>query len=110
MDYKKTKTNPEAVTRNVTTFDELTGNLYETIAALSKRSNQISAALKEEIHSKISEFSTSSAYSGDSLDEVHENREQIEIAKYYEQLPKPTLIAIQEMLDGELCFKRPVNE
>lgn len=106
MDYKKIKASSEAITRDVTTFDELTGNLYETITVLSKRSNQVSIALRQELLQKISEFSAAS-YNADSMDEIFENREQIEIARFYEQLPKPTLIAIQEMLEGNLGFKRP---
>jgi len=92
MDYKKVKTEKEAVTRTLREFDEVTGNIYESVAILSKRANQIGKELKEELNRKIEEFATT----GDNLEEVFENREQIEIAKFYEQLPKPTLLAIQE--------------
>ncbi|MBZ0244010.1 MAG: DNA-directed RNA polymerase subunit omega, partial [Bacteroidales bacterium] len=92
MDFKKIKTETTAVTRQKDQFYEGTGNIYETVAILSKRANQISADLKEELNNKIAEFATSS----DNLEEVFENREQIEIAKFYERLPKTTLIAVHE--------------
>ena len=95
MDVKKFRTTTSIVTRNIANFDEQTGNIYETIAMLSKRSNQISTDLKKELHRKIDEFASVS----DSMEEIFENREQIEIVKYYEQLPKPVLIAIQEYLN-----------
>jgi DNA-directed RNA polymerase subunit K/omega len=85
---------------------EPTGNMYESVAILSKRANQISAELKEELNSKISEF----AVPNDNLEEVFENREQIEIAKYYEHLPKPTLIAIQEFLKDGIHHRNPLKE
>ena len=105
MDYKKIKTGQDAVTRDLTNFDRETGNIYETVVNLSKRANQISSALRQELVNKISEFSAQSA-AGDGIDEIYENREQIEIARYYEQIPKPTLLATQELLDGTLAFKR----
>jgi hypothetical protein len=94
MDYKKVKTDVFAVTRN------------ETVAVLSKRANQIGLEIKEELNQKISEFATTT----DNLEEVFENREQIEIAKYYEHLPKPTLISIHEYLNGEVYFRNPNKE
>ncbi len=103
MDYKKIKTEPTAVTRRVRDFDATTGNIYETVSILSKRANQISLEIKEEIDSKIADFSTPS----DSLEEVFENREQIEIARFYEQLPKPTLLAVQEFLNGHIYYHNP---
>lgn len=109
MDYKKIKASHEAITRDLTEFDKQTGNIYETVVNLSIRANQISSALRQELVNKISEFSSQSA-TAEGIDEIYENREQIEIARYYEQLPKPTLIATQELLDGDLCFKRPVKE
>ena len=86
MDIKKIKTDTVAVTRNIEDFTRGTNNVYETVSILSKRSNQISLEMKEELTQKISEFATST----DNLEEVFENREQIEVAKYYENLPKPT--------------------
>jgi DNA-directed RNA polymerase subunit K/omega len=103
MDYKKVKTDTEAVTRRMSDFDAPTGNIYETVAILSKRANQISLEMKEELNQKILEFASST----DNLEEIFENREQIEIARFYERLPKPTLIAIQEFLDNKIYFRNP---
>lgn len=106
MDYKKIKTDVHAITRNIEDFTIGTHNIYETVAVISKRSNQVGLEMKEELNQKISEFATSN----DNLEEVFENREQIEIAKYYEHLPKPTLIAIQEYLNSEIYFRNPHKE
>jgi DNA-directed RNA polymerase subunit K/omega len=106
MDYKKIKTDTVAVTRNIEDFTKGTNNVYETVSILSKRANQISLEMKEELNQKISEFATST----DNLEEVFENREQIEIAKYYEHLPKPTLISIHEYLKDEIYFRNPHKE
>jgi len=103
MDYKKVKTDLVSVTRNIEDFTEGTSNVYETVSVISKRANQISSEMKEELNQKISEFATTT----DNLEEVFENREQIEIAKYYEHLPKSTLIAIHEYLNNEIYFRRP---
>ncbi len=106
MDYKKVKTEKEAITRTLREFDESTGNIYESVAILSKRANQIGKDLKEELNRKIEEFATTN----DNLEEIFENREQIEIAKFYEQLPKPTLLAIKEFLDDEIYYRNPEKE
>lgn len=106
MDYKRVKSESLAVTRNIHELMEPTSNIYETVAILSKRANQISAELKEELTSKISEF----AVPNDNLEEVFENREQIEIARYYENLPKPTLIAINEFLKEQIHYRNPLRE
>jgi len=106
MDYKKVKTDVYAVTRNIEDFTIGTNNVYETVAVLSKRANQIGLEMKEELNQKISEFATTT----DNLEEVFENREQIEIAKYYEHLPKPTLISIHEYLNSEVYFRNPHKE
>jgi hypothetical protein len=106
MDYKKVKTDVVAVTRNIEDFTIGTNNVYETVAVLSKRANQIGLEIKEELNQKLSEFATSN----DNLEEVFENREQIEIAKYYEHLPKPTLISIHEYLNSEVYFRNPHKE
>ncbi len=106
MDYKKIKTDNLAVTRNIEDFTKGTGNLYESVAILSKRANQISLEIKEELNQKISEFATTT----DNLEEVFENREQIEIAKYYEHLPKPSLISIHEFVNDEIYFRNPHKE
>ncbi len=106
MDYKRVKTETTAVTRQKNDFYEQTGNIYETVVILSKRSNQIAAEIKQELDQKISEF----ASVNDNLEEVFENHEQIEIAKFYERLPKPTLLAIHEYLNGEIYFRNPHKE
>ncbi|HAG15142.1 MAG TPA: RNA polymerase Rpb6 [Bacteroidales bacterium] len=106
MDYKKIKTDTEAVTRKLKDFDVETGNIYETVAIISQRANQISKDIKEELNRKIEEFATPS----DNLEEIFENREQIELAKFYEKLPKPTLIAIQEFMDKKIYYKNPAKE
>lgn len=106
MDYKKVRTDSTAVTRNISDFFNVTGNIYETISLLSKRANQVSSELKEELHTKIQEFATPS----DNLEEIFENREQIEVAKYYEHLPKPTLIAIGEFLNDKIYYRNPEKE
>ena len=106
MDFKRVKTDTVAVTRNIHSLMIPTGNIYESVAILSKRANQISAELKEELQSKISEF----ALPSDNLEEVFENREQIEIARFYEHLPKPTLIAVQEFINEQIYFRNPAKE
>lgn len=106
MDFKKVKTENTAVTRQKDLFYKGTGNIYETVAILSKRANQISTELKEELGKKISEFSSSS----DNLEEIFENREQIELAKFYEKLPKPTLIAVHEFLNKQIYYRNPHKE
>ena len=106
MEYKKVKADSIAVTRNVSEFVKGTGNVYETVVALSKRANQVAAEIKEELNGKIEEFATST----DNLEEVYENREQIEVAKHYERLPKPTLIAISEYLSDQLYIRNPLKE
>lgn len=103
MDYKKVKIDPEAVTRDTRKFSEQTSNIYETVVIISKRSNQISLELKDELSKKIEEFATTN----DNLEEVFENKEQIEIAKFYERLPKPTLISVNEYLNDQIYFRNP---
>ncbi len=94
------------VTRDLRELDVETDNVYESLVIISKRSNQISANIKEELHHKLAEF----ASSNDNLEEIFENREQIEISKYYERLPKPTLIAIDEFLNEKVYFRNPSKE
>lgn len=101
MDYKKIKTDTDAVTRNLSDFDKETGNIYESVVIMAKRSDQISADLKEELIEKIKEFS-----SHDSDDSI-ENREQIELVRYYEQMPKPALLAIQEFKNDGVYYREP---
>jgi DNA-directed RNA polymerase subunit K/omega len=106
MDYKKTNATKTTVTNNTKLFEDKVGNIYSAIVALDKRSNQISSEIKEELLGKLDEFATHN----DNLDEVFENKEQIEVSKFYEKLPKPTLIAIRELLDDELFVKTPKKE
>ena len=106
MDFKKIKTDNTAITRNLKDLTDPTGNIYETVNIMSKRADQIAREIKEELRGKIEEFATPS----DNLEEVFENREQIEIAKYYEHLPKPTLIAIQEFLNDQIYYRNPERE
>lgn len=106
MDFKKIKTENTAVTRNLKDLTDPTGNIYETVNIMSKRADQIAREIKEELRGKLEEFATPS----DNLEEVFENREQIEIAKYYEHLPKPTLIAVQEFLNDQIYYRNPERE
>jgi DNA-directed RNA polymerase subunit K/omega len=101
MDYKKSKASVTTVTRDVNRLDQETNNIYQTVMIVAKRANQISVELKQELNRKLEEF----AYYTDNLEEVFENREQIEISKYYERLPKPTLIATQEFLDDNIYYR-----
>jgi DNA-directed RNA polymerase subunit K/omega len=106
MDFKKVKTETTAVTRQKDRFYEQTGNIYETIVVLSKRANQIGSELKAELDKKVEEFTPAT----DNLEEIFENREQIEIARFYERLPKPTLLAIDEFLKGKTYIRNPHKE
>jgi DNA-directed RNA polymerase subunit K/omega len=100
MDFKKTSASKTTVTNNNRIIEDKVGNIYKAIVALEKRSNQISSEMKEELVTKLDEFATHN----DNLDEVFENKEQIEVSKYYEKLSKPTLIAIKELLDDQLII------
>ena len=105
MDYKKTTAANNTITRNLSDFDKETENIYETLVIVSKRSNQIGLELKEELTRKLEEFASYT----DNLEEIFENREQIEISKYYERLPKPTLISLEEFLNNKIAY-RHTNE
>lgn len=106
MDYKKTKASSSTISRNIDQLAEETGNIYETVMILAKRSNQISSELKEELNQKLSEFASYT----DNLEEVFENREQIEISKFYERLPKSTLIATQEFIEDGIYHRNPLKD
>ena len=106
MDYKKSKAPVNTVTRNIMDLCDETGNIYQTVAIIAKRANQISVQIKEDLSKKLAEF----ASYNDSLEEVFENREQIEISRYYEKLPKPTLLATQEFVDGKVYWRDPQRE
>lgn len=100
-DLKKTNAETMAITRNVREFDKDTDNIYESVVIMSKRADQISLEIKDEMQKEIQEVAPAT----DSLEEVFENREQIEIAKQYERLPKPTSMAIKEFEDNKIHFK-----
>ena len=106
MESKKNRLVNTTITRNTAEFSNGTENIYETVALLSKRSNQIASEMKRELHKKIEEFASSI----DTMDEIYENCEQIEVVRHYEQLPKPTLMATQEYLDGEIYYRNPAKE
>lgn len=103
MDYKKTNAPLSTITRDIAKMDKETGNIYETVVIISKRANQISVEIKEELNKKLKEFESYT----DNLEEVFENREQIEISKYYERLPKPSLIALQEFAENKIYYRKP---
>ena len=106
MDYKKTNAPTNTVTRDIMDLCDETGNNYESVAIIGKRANQISLDIKNELSKKLQEFASVS----DNLDEVFENREQIEISRFYEKLPKPSLIATQEFVEGKIYFRNPLKE
>jgi DNA-directed RNA polymerase subunit K/omega len=95
-------TSNTAETKNLNEIKGKTGNLYESIAVIAKRANQINIALKEELHNKLEEFASHT----DSLEEIHENKEQIEISRAYERMPNPSLLATQEFLENKVYFRR----
>lgn len=104
MNYKNTNAARTTVTRDLKTIDGKTeGNIYEAIVIMAKRSNQIAKEMKDELTSKLEEFATTQ----DNLEEIFENREQIEISKFYERLPKPHSIAIQELLEDKIYTRQP---
>ncbi|MDE6267879.1 MAG: DNA-directed RNA polymerase subunit omega [Muribaculaceae bacterium] len=106
MDYKKSNAPLNTVTRDMIELSADTGNVYETVSIIAKRANQIAAEMKHDLEKKLQEF----ASLNDNLEEVSENREQIEISRYYEKLPKPTLIAAQEYSEGKVYFRNPAKE
>lgn len=106
MDFKKTNAPTNTVTRDLMELCKDTGNIYETVAILGKRANQISVAMKEELTRKLQEFGSSQ----DNLEEIFENEEQIQISRYYERLPKPTLIATQEFIEDKVYYRNPSKE
>lgn len=106
MDYKKTNAASSTITRNMTELSKDVGNVYESVVIMAKRSNQIAVELKSELNKKLQEFASYT----DNLEEVFENREQIEISKYYERLPKATLIAVEEFINGKIYYRNPAKE
>ncbi len=106
MDYKKTNAPLNTVTRDMIAMSQDTGNVYETVCIVAKRANQIAGEMKHDLEKKLQEF----ASLNDNLEEITENREQIEISRYYEKLPKPTLIAAQEYEEGKIHFRNPAKD
>lgn len=106
MDYKKTNAPLNTVTRDMIELSADTGNIYETVCIIAKRANQIAMEMKHELEKKLQEFKSIN----DTMEEVTENREQIEISSYYERLPKPTLIAAQEYTEHKIHFHNPSKE
>ena len=106
MEYKKSNAPTNTVTRDMIALSEDTGNVYETVCIIGKRANQIAVEMKADLEKKLQEF----ASYNDNLEEVFENREQIEISKYYDKQPKPTSIATQEQIEGKIYYKNPAKE
>lgn len=101
MEIKKTVPN-NTITRKLTDLDAPTGNIYESVVVISRRANQIATDIKKELTRKLEDFSSVN----DTLEETFENREQIEISRYYERMPKPYIIATEEFLDGQVYFRK----
>jgi len=105
MDYKKSIAETNTITRDLRAFEAKTGNIYESTVVVAKRANQINQEVKAELTSKLAEFSSHT----DNLEEIFENREQIEVSKYYERLPKPHAIAVQEFVDDKVYYRNPTK-
>jgi DNA-directed RNA polymerase subunit K/omega len=106
MAYRDSTAERTTITRNISDLEEKTGNVYESIVILSKRANQINAELKEELTSKLEEFASST----DNLEEIFENREQIEVSRFYERLPKPGAMSMQEFEEDKIYWRKPDSE
>lgn len=106
MDYKRLNAPTNTQTLDMNKLCEEVGNVYETVAIIAKRANQISVDLKKELEDKLQEFTTSN----DNIEEVFENKEQIEVSRYYEKLPKPTLLATKEFIDNKIFYRNPAKE
>ncbi|HNX89529.1 MAG TPA: DNA-directed RNA polymerase subunit omega [Paludibacteraceae bacterium] len=106
MDYKKLNAPSSTITRDMNSLCENVGNVYETVSIIGKRSNQIDVELKVELDKKLQEFASYS----DSIEEVFENREQIEISRFYEKMPKATLLATQEFIEDKVFYRNPLKD
>ncbi len=106
MDYRRTTASNNTETRNISELSESVGNVYEMVMIMGKRANQIAVEMKQDLDSKLQEFASYS----DNLEEVFENHEQIEISRFYEKLPKPSLIAIQEWEENDIYYRNPAKE
>jgi len=106
MDYKKVNAPTNTISRDMNTMSENVGNVYETVKIIGKRANQISVEVKSELDKKLQEF----ASFNENIEEVFENREQIEISRYYEKLPKSVLIATQEFIEDKVYYRNPIKD
>ncbi|HOO94282.1 MAG TPA: DNA-directed RNA polymerase subunit omega [Proteiniphilum sp.] len=106
MDYRKIAASTNTESRDVMKMSEPVGNVYEMVRVISKRANQLSIEMKRDLDTKLQEFASYS----DNLEEVFENHEQIEISRFYEKLPKPSLMAIEEWKEGQIFYRNPAKE
>ncbi len=106
MNPKYSNAAKTTITRNVNRLDTETGNIYESVAILGKRANQLAVEIKAELNERLEEF----AVNGENIEEIYENREQIEVSRMYERMPKPAAIAVDEMVHGRIVFRRPEEE
>jgi len=106
MDYKKVNAPLNTISRDMNSMSENIGNVYETVKVIGKRANQISVETKAELDKKLQEF----ASFNENIEEVFENREQIEISRFYEKLPKPVLVATQEFLEDKVYYRNPIKD
>jgi DNA-directed RNA polymerase subunit K/omega len=106
MDYKKMQADKTTRTHNINEIDAATDNIYEALTIVAKRAEQINDDTREELHAKLQEFASST----ESLEEIFENKEQIEVSRFYESLPKPTALALQEWLENKTYFRREEEE
>lgn len=106
MDYKKMNAPMSTITRDMNNLCEEVGNVYETVAIIGKRANQINAEIKKELEAKLQDFTATN----DNIEEIFENKEQIEVSRYYEKLPKATLLAAKEFTDGSVYYRNPSKE
>ncbi len=108
MDFKKITADANTQTRDMNALWSEVGNVYETVAIIAKRANQINTEMKHELDQKLQEFANANQDSG--VEEVFENKEQIELSRYYERLPKPHMIATQEFIDHKIIYRNPLKE
>ena len=106
MDYKKVAADKTTKTQSTNAIDQETGNIYEALTIIAKRAEQINDDMREELHQKLDEFASSQ----ESLEEIFENKEQIEVSRFYESLPKPTAIALHEWLDNNIYYRKEGEE
>ncbi len=106
MEHKKMNVPSSTISRDMNSISENVGNVYETVKIIAKRSNQITAEVKAELDKKLQEFSSLN----ENIEEVFENREQIEISRFYEKLPKPTLVATQEFIEDKVYYRNPIKD